>query len=62
MPVAVVAVAAAGIGLPDLDQGAGDRAASAVQDPPLDDDPLPQRLAGVLDGQVVVGLPGPSGA
>ncbi len=53
-------VAAGGVGLPDLDQRVGDRAAVAVEHPAADDDPLPLRLAGVLAGQVVVELAEPA--
>ena len=55
-----VPVAAGRVGLPDLDQGVGDGATVAVQDPALDDDPLPQRLPAVLDGQVVIALGHPA--
>ena len=54
MPVDLVAVAAGGVGLPDLDQRPRDGAAVAVEEPAGDHDPLAQRLAGVLAGQVVV--------
>jgi len=49
MPVTVVAVAASRIDLPDLHQGATDRAAALLQDPPGDHDPLPQRHPTMLD-------------
>ena len=52
MLVALVDVAAAGVGLPDLDQLAGDRPAVAVEHPAGHDDALADRLAAVLDGQV----------
>jgi hypothetical protein len=55
--VQVVGVASGGVGLPDLDQAVADRAAVAVEYATRDDDPLPQRLARVLAGQVVVQLP-----
>ena len=50
--VALVDVAAGRVGLPDLDQLAGAPAAVAVEHPAGDDDPLADRLAAVLDGQV----------
>ena len=50
--VALVDVAAGGVGLPDLDQLADDRPAVAVEHPAGDDHPLAHRLAAVLDGQV----------
>ena len=52
MLVALVQVPAAGVGLPDLHQLAADRPTIAVQHPAGDDDPLPNRLAAVLDRQV----------
>lgn len=52
--VALVGVAARGVGLPDLDQLATHRAAVAVQHPAGDPDPLAERLAPVPAGQVVV--------
>src|SRR5262249_51637330 len=54
--VVVVAIAPGSVALPELNQGARDRAAVLVQDPPGDDDPLAERLAGVLTRQVVVGF------
>src|ERR687896_1529129 len=57
--IQVVGVAPGGVGLPDLYQAAPNRAAVAVQHSPRDDDPLPQRLARVLAGQVVIPLPHP---
>jgi hypothetical protein len=53
-------VAAGRVGLPDLDQGAGDRPAIAVEHPARHDDPLTQRLARVLGGQVGVGRGDPA--
>ena len=50
--VALVDVAAAGVGLPDLDELVPHRPAVAVEDPAGDDHPLADRLAAVLDGQV----------
>ena len=50
--VALVDVATAGVGLPDLDQLAPHRPAVAVQHPAGDHHPLADRLAAVLDGQV----------
>ena len=55
MPVELVNVASRGVGLPDLDQAVPDRPAVAVEHA-RDDDALPQRLALVLAGQVVVEL------
>src|SRR5450759_3374130 len=43
-----------GVGLPHLDECGTHRAPVAVEHPPADDDPLPQRLAGVLAGQIRV--------
>ena len=57
VPVELVGVAARGVGLPDLDQAVPDRPPVAVRDAARDDDPLPQGLALVLAGQVVVQLP-----
>ena len=50
--VALVDVAARGVGLPDLDELAAHRPAVAVEDPAGDDDPLADRLTVVLDRQV----------
>src|SRR5215210_778454 len=50
-------VASGGVGLPDLDQAVAHRAPVAARDAPRDDDPLPQRLAGMLAGKVVIQLP-----
>ena len=50
--VALVDVAAGGVGLPDLHELAAHRAAVAVEHPPGDDDALAERLAVVLDGEV----------
>ena len=47
-------VAPGRVGLPDLDQLAGDGTAVAVEDPSGHDDPLAERLARVLAGQVGV--------
>src|SRR5215204_3673763 len=47
-------VASRRVGLPDLDQAVPDRAPVAVEDASRNDDPLPQRLAGMLAGQIVV--------
>src|SRR5207302_2239470 len=54
--VAGVPVTPARVGLPDLDQRVWHRPPVAVQQPAEDDDALPDRLAGVLHGQVVVAL------
>src|SRR5205085_2117174 len=43
-----------------LDEGAGDRAAFLVEDPPLDDDALAERRALVLCGQIGRVGPGPA--
>ncbi|GAA3040089.1 hypothetical protein GCM10020000_18200 [Streptomyces olivoverticillatus] len=55
MPVEPVAVAARGVGLPQLHQLAPHRPPAPVQDPPADRDPLAQRLPAVLPGQIGVG-------
>ena len=52
--VALVAVAAGGVGLPDLDQLARHRPARLVEQPSGHDDPLPDRLTGVAGGEVGV--------
>ncbi len=54
MLVELVAVAAAGVGLPDLDQLARHRPAEFIGDPPGHDDALPDRLARVPGRQVSV--------
>jgi hypothetical protein len=53
--VADVDVAPARVRLPHLDELMRDRAPVAVQHPAADDDPLADRLAAVLDGQVRLG-------
>ena len=53
--VVLVRVAAGGIRLPDFDQRVAHGAAVFVHHAPLDDDPLAERLAGVLAGQIGVG-------
>ena len=53
--VADVAVPARGVGLPQLDQRAGDRSTARVEEATGDDDPLPDRLAAGTDRQVGVG-------
>ena len=50
--VALVDVAAGGVGLPDLHELAGHGAAVAVEHAAGDDDAFAQRFAVVLDGQV----------
>ena len=50
--VALVDVAAGGVGLPDLDELVAHRPAVAVEHATGHDHPLAHRLAGVLDGQV----------
>src|SRR5215208_1066594 len=52
----MVCVASGGVGLPDLDEAVPYRASVAVEDEPRNDDPLTQRLAGMLASQVVVKL------
>src|SRR5581483_8659457 len=56
MLVADMDVAAAGIGLPDLDQRIGHAAAILVTDMAVHEDALPERLALVLGGESVVAL------
>ena len=51
-----VAVAARGVGLPQLDERAGDRSAAGVEQPSGDDDPLADGFAVGTDGQVGVGV------
>src|SRR5215210_2081839 len=53
----MVGIASGSVGLPDLYQASPHRAAVAVQHSSRDDDPLSQRLACVLAGQVVIQLP-----
>src|SRR5438874_2199968 len=50
----VVRVAPRRVRLPDLDERVRDRLAAAVEHAPGDDDPLAERLAIVLAGQVAV--------
>src|SRR5919112_6155018 len=57
MPIVLVGVASGSVGLPDLNEAVPDRPAIAVEDAPRNDDPLTQRLAGILTGQIVVELP-----
>ncbi len=54
MLVELVAVATAGVGLPDLDQLAGHRHTGIVEDPPGHDDALADRLARMAGRQVSV--------
>src|ERR671915_60675 len=56
MAVHVVLVASRGVRLPDLDQGVAYGAPVSVEDPAVQDHPLPERLALVLPRQVVVDL------
>ena len=49
-----VDVAPARVRLPDFDKRVGDRPAVLVEHAPMHDDPLPDRLAPVLSGQVLV--------
>src|SRR5918997_4945226 len=55
--VQMVGVASCGVGLPDLDQAAPYRASVAIEDASRNDDPLTQRLAGMLAGPIVVKPP-----
>jgi len=55
-----VPVAAAGIRLPDLDQGVWQRDSDGVEHPAFDDDALADGLTVVLDGQVMVGRAHPA--
>jgi hypothetical protein len=55
-----VPVAAAGIRLPDLDQGVGQSDTGGVQHPAFDDDALADWLTVVLGGQVMVGRAHPA--
>jgi hypothetical protein len=57
VPIVLVSVASGGVGLPDLDQAVPDRPAIAIEHASRNDDPLSQRLAGMLAGQIVVKLP-----
>jgi len=59
--VRLVPVAAARVGLPDLHQRVRHRAAVAVAQRAVHDDPLADRLAGMLPGQVVVQRTDPAG-
>ena len=52
----MVGVAPGDVGLPDLYQTAPHRAAVVFQHSPRDADPLPQWLARVLAGQIVIQL------
>ncbi len=58
--VAEVAVAARGVGLPDLQQRVRHRPAAAVADLPEHDDPLPDRLHCGLSGEVCVAVGHPA--
>ena len=51
-----VDVAAAGIGLPEFDQRVGHAAAVFIQHMAVHDDALAERLAVVLDGEIVIVL------
>ena len=53
--IALVRVAARRVGLPDFDERVRNRAAILVDHASLDDDPLAERLAGVLPGEIVIG-------
>src|SRR5579883_1565567 len=48
MLIVDVSVATRRVGLPDLDEGVGNRASVAVEDAPTDDDALAERFSGVL--------------
>src|SRR5918994_1068827 len=50
----MVCIASCGVGLPDLHEAALYRASVAIEDASRNDDPLTQRLAGMLAGQIVV--------
>src|SRR5206468_6820912 len=54
MTVAVVAVAARGVCLPDLDQGVPHRAPVLLEQPACHGDPLAERVAVVLASEVIV--------
>ena len=54
MLVDVVEVAPRRVRLPDLDELSAQRLAVGAEDSPLDDDPLTERLAGVLAREVGV--------
>src|SRR5918997_645501 len=56
MAVHVVLVASRGVRLPDLDQSVAHGPPVSVEDAPVQDHPLPERLALVLPRQVVVDL------
>ena len=57
MVVELVRVPPAGIGLPHLDQGVREGAAVTVEHATVDDDPLAERLSGMLAREVgVTGL------
>ena len=51
-----MAVAARGVGLPQLDERPGDRSTAGVEQPAGDDDPLADRFAVGTDRQVGVGV------
>src|SRR5215207_1522126 len=57
VPVVLMGVASGGVGLPDLDEAAPYRPSVGVEDAPGNDNPLTQRLAGMLAGQIAVKLP-----
>src|ERR671915_1671748 len=57
MLVQMVCIASGGVGLPDLQEAALYRASVAIEDASRNDDPLTQRLAGMLAGQIVVKVP-----
>ena len=54
MLVTGMMIATGRIALPDLDQGPGHRPAILVEDPALNDDPLPQGLAHALAREIVL--------
>src|SRR5215203_4608396 len=53
----MVCIASGGVGLPDLHEVALYRASVTIEDASRNDDPLTQRLAGMLAGQIVVQVP-----
>src|SRR5215208_1363065 len=53
----MVCIASGGVGLPDLHEAALYRASVTIEDTSRNDDPLTQRLAGMLAGQIVVQVP-----
>ena len=56
MLIDCVAVAAPGVGLPDLDEGSANGPTVLVEHPAAHDDPLSQRLPRMLTRQVAIEL------